>query len=142
MYKNAMNRIGNCSRCGKVFVRYRQQSLCPACTEKREQDFMRCRDYLRDNPETRMKELSEATGVSVREIIQFIIEGRLVLTKDNPNMFYHCESCGKRIRSGRLCSQCEKRLTDEVEKVVQKKHDRDSLHSNVRHKYRIYKPKN
>ena len=57
-------------------------------------------------------------------------------------MFYHCESCGKRIRSGRLCSQCEKRLTDEVEKVVQKKHDRDSLHSNVRHKYRIYKPKN
>ena len=70
MNKNAMNRIGNCSRCGKVFVRYRQQSLCPACTEKREQDFMRCRDYLRDNPETRMKELSEATGVSVREIIR------------------------------------------------------------------------
>lgn len=136
MSANSMNRLDNCPRCGRLYIRY-QQPLCPQCVEKREQDFSRCRVYLRENPDTKMKELSEATGVSVRDIIQFIIEGRLILTKENPNMFYHCERCKKPIRKGRLCSNCEQRLTKEVNELVQKDQKQDPLG----HKYRIFNPK-
>lgn len=141
MHDEQFNRVRNCPRCGRLYVRY-HQPLCPACIEKREEGFALCREYLRDHPETTMKELSEETGVSVREIIQFIIEGRLILTKENKNMFYACERCGASIRAGRLCSNCENWLTSELKQIVQKDQENHSPSSNMRHKYRIYKPKN
>lgn len=141
MHDDQLNRVSNCPRCGRLYVRS-HQSLCPACIEKREKDFILCRDYLRDHPETGMKELSEETGVDVREIIQFIVEGRLILTKENKNMFYACERCGNPIRTGRWCTSCANRFTSEVRKVVQKDQENELSSSNMRHKYRIYKPKN
>lgn len=124
----------NCPRCGKLFVRTFQK-MCPECVKEIDEEFIRCRDYIRENPQTRMKELSEATGVKVWQIVQFIIEGRLVLTKDNPNLFYTCERCGKNIQSGRLCKTCAQQFTEEAKKIVQKD---EKPESHVRQSYRIY----
>lgn len=136
-----LNRLDNCPRCGRLYVRHRYP-LCPHCIEKREQDFSLCREYLRDNPETKMKELSEATGVKVQQIIQFIVEGRLIITKANPNLFYQCERCGGPIKSGRLCANCEQQLSSEVQHIVHKHHESEYETANMRHNYRIYKAKN
>lgn len=131
-----MNRLANCSNCGQLFVKV-QVPICPKCVEKREKDFERCRDYLRDHPKTNLTGLSEATGVSVQQIIRFIIEGRLIITAANPNIFYNCDRCGSPIRAGRLCNNCQQQLGSEVEKLVQKKEKKSALPRDTRHSYRI-----
>lgn len=141
MDQGRINQLANCLRCGQLFVKV-QQSICPACIEKREQDFGRCREYLRDNPETRMKELAGATGVPVQQIIQFIIEGRLIITTANPNLFYKCERCGNAIQAGRLCAGCQQQFGSEVQQLVQKNHETGVSLPHARHSYRINKREN
>ena len=131
-----IDRLANCSSCGQLFVKV-QLPICPKCIEKRERDFERCRDYLRDNPKTNLTGLSKATGVSVQQIIRFIIEGRLIITTANPNLFYHCDRCGSPIRAGRLCQGCQQQLDSEVGKLVQKKEKKSVQAPDTRHSYRI-----
>lgn len=140
MNTNAFNRLGNCPRCGKLYVRDRQP-MCRSCMEEREREYERCRDYLYEHPNSTMQELSKETGVKAEQIVQFILEGRLIITKDNPNLFYKCERCGAPIRKGKLCMNCEKRFSDEVKHIVQKHQKEHASRSDVRHTYRIYKPK-
>lgn len=111
--------------------------ICPKCIEKREREFERCRDYLRDNPKTNLTGLSEATDVPVQQIIRFIIEGRLIISTANPNLFYNCDRCGSPIRAGRLCQDCQQQLGSEVEKMVQKQEKKSTRTSDARHSYRI-----
>jgi len=72
-----------CSRCGKLFVRPpgSRIRICPDCLREVEMEFRRVYQYLREQRGRRalLREISEATGVSVRQIREFILEGRLRL---------------------------------------------------------------
>ncbi|MBT9253627.1 MAG: hypothetical protein KM296_08100 [Brockia lithotrophica] len=72
-----------CARCGKLFVRPpgSRVRLCPDCLREVEAEFRRVYDYLRKQRgrKASLREISEATGVSVRQIREFILEGRLRL---------------------------------------------------------------
>ena len=64
-------------------------------------------------------ELSEATGVSVRQITRFIREGRISLA-DHPGIDYPCDLCGNPIREGTLCAGCRARLSRDLEQLKER----------------------
>ncbi|HHY71384.1 MAG TPA: MerR family transcriptional regulator, partial [Thermoanaerobacterales bacterium] len=92
-------------QCGKLFV-YSHRNLCPECLKKDEQEFDLVRDFLYDNPQASLEEISEATGISTKNILEYLKEGRLMLRNDNVNILLSCELCGEPILSGRMCEKC------------------------------------
>jgi flagellar operon protein (TIGR03826 family) len=101
-----------CSRCGRLFART-ISSTCPSCLKEIEEEYQRCYHYLREHKGCTLQELSEETGVSIRQITKFIHEGRISLS-DAPNLGYPCDSCGKLIREHRLCAECRDKLSKEM----------------------------
>jgi len=97
--------LRNCPVCGKVFL-YTTRNLCPDCAAKEEEEFKKVRDYLYEVPGATMEEIAEKTGVSVKKILEFLKEGRLILKKDNANILLKCERCGAPILTGRYCEKC------------------------------------
>lgn len=101
-----------CPRCGKLFARG-FRDICPNCVKDIEEEYEKCVAYLKENRNITIQQLSEATGVSVRQITRFIREGRISISA-LPNMYYGCESCGSPIREGNLCPNCIKKLANEI----------------------------
>ncbi|MCM3635961.1 MULTISPECIES: TIGR03826 family flagellar region protein [Paenibacillus] len=102
--------IDNCPRCGKIFAKG-FRDVCPACVREIDKEYETCANYLRENRGASITELSEETGVSIRQITKFIREGRISLM-DAPNLSYPCESCGVLIQSNNLCDSCRNRLVN------------------------------
>ncbi|WHY79707.1 flagellar protein [Neobacillus sp. WH10] len=113
-------KLTNCPKCGKLFLRVR--NICEGCYQKQENDFLKAAAYLREHSGITIQELSDAVGVSVAQIRQFIWAGR-ILVNDFPNLSYPCETCGKMIQKGKQCSSCIetlKHLANQVEKKEEK----------------------
>lgn len=102
--------IRNCRRCGKVYTYLGGPPLCQACKQLDEEDFKRVKDYLYKNPGASISHISNTLEISVEKIKRFLKEGRLEITDNEGNLFLECERCGKAIKSGRLCDDCEKEL--------------------------------
>lgn len=107
--------LDNCPRCGKLFART-FRDVCHNCYVELEKDYQRTADYLREHRGITIHELSEAVGVSIRQITRWIREGRISLY-NAPNLSYPCEVCGILIREGTMCDACRKRLAKEVKRV-------------------------
>lgn len=104
--------LGNCPRCGKLFAN-NFRDICPSCIKDIEQEYEKCLKYLREEKTATIQEVSEATGVSIKQITKFIKEGRITVA-DNPNMMYPCEVCGVLIRDNNMCDSCRSRLTRDL----------------------------
>jgi flagellar operon protein (TIGR03826 family) len=104
--------LSNCQRCGTL-VNSTFGKICPSCLRKIEEEYQACVDYLKENRMASIQELSEATGVAVKQIAQFIKEGRINIA-EAANISYPCETCGTPIRSGRFCNKCEMRLQSQL----------------------------
>jgi len=109
--------IANCPRCGKIYSRG-IRDVCNSCHKEIEQEYEKCVEYLKENRGATIYEVSDATGVTVRQITKFIREGRISMV-GTPNLSYPCESCGTLIRQGNLCDECRTRLTKQVRKVTE-----------------------
>ncbi|UHA75704.1 TIGR03826 family flagellar region protein [Paenibacillus sp. 481] len=109
--------LSNCPRCGRLFAKtYRD--LCPTCLKDIEREYELCSEYLRKYRQSVMHELAEATGVSARQITQFIREGRISVYQA-PNVTYTCEMCNNQIREGHMCDSCRSRLMKDIADVKQ-----------------------
>ncbi|WP_211749596.1 TIGR03826 family flagellar region protein [Paenibacillus sp. Marseille-Q4541] len=104
--------LGNCPRCGKLYV-LNVMECCPSCVKDIEQQYVDCVEYLRKERGANIQELSEETGVSIKQITRFIKEGRISVV-DSPNLTYPCEVCGTFIREGHMCDGCRARLTKDL----------------------------
>mgnify|MGYP000875173727 CR=1 FL=1 len=104
--------LANCPRCGKLFARH-FRDVCQNCYKELEAEYEVCVEYLRKNKGATITELSEDTGVSIKQITRFIKEGRISLY-NAPNLSYPCEVCGVLIREGNICDSCRSRLRSEV----------------------------
>jgi len=102
--------VRNCRRCGKIFNYLGGPPICPVCKGLDEEDFKRIKEYLYDNPGASLSEVSNVLEISVEKIKGFLREGRLEIVGDDGNMILQCENCGKSIKSGRYCSECEREL--------------------------------
>lgn len=95
--------LGNCPNCGKLYIRIRD--LCDVCYREEEETFLKAARYIRDYPRCSIQEVSDATGVSISQIYEFIRSGRII-AKGYSNWEYPCEICGEIIHSGRVCGKC------------------------------------
>lgn len=109
-----MGQLDNCPRCDALFVKG-IRDVCNNCYQQIEKEYDKCAQFLRkrENRGANIQQLSEATGVSVKQITRFIKEGRISVA-NHPNMGYPCESCGQLIITGNLCSNCAKGLQREI----------------------------
>jgi flagellar operon protein (TIGR03826 family) len=104
--------LDNCPRCGRLYVKNLME-LCQPCIKELEHEYETCVNYLRENRGTNIQELSDATGISIKEITRFIREGRISIA-NAPNMMYPCEVCGTLIREGHMCDSCRTRLRKDL----------------------------
>lgn len=108
--------IKNCTRCGKIY-NYDGFKICYNCRKGDEQDFVKIKEYLNENPGANISDVSEATEVDTKKIIEFLKEGRVEIAEGG-NLILECEKCGVSIRTGRFCDKCTSGLQRELGQVV------------------------
>ncbi|MBH5320615.1 flagellar protein [Paenibacillus sp. GSMTC-2017] len=109
--------LDNCPRCGKLFAK-NFRDVCPVCIREIDNEYQICADYLRKYKGAIISELSDQTGVSIKQITKFIREGRISMV-NAPNMSYACESCGIPIRESHICETCRLRLLKDKTQMLQ-----------------------
>ncbi|OMF35840.1 flagellar protein [Paenibacillus sp. FSL H8-0548] len=109
--------LDNCPRCGKLFAKH-FRDVCPSCLREIDNEYQLCADYLREFKGSIITEVSEATGVSIKQITKFIREGRISII-NAPNMSYPCESCGTLIREHHLCDECRNRIDKDKKQMFE-----------------------
>ena len=109
--------IIQCKMCNKPF-----QSLggrtCNECLEKIDRDFITVRDYIYDNPNSKMDKICEETGVEKHIILQLLKEGRLILDNPDAEGLLLCDICKKPINTGRMCKECKDKVSKTMGKSV------------------------
>ena len=94
----------NCPRCGKVFVKIRDP-ICVSCVKEEEDIFENVREYVKENPNKSIKEISEACDVSTKRILTYLKDGKLEASTGLMGESL-CSKCGIPIRTGRMCEKC------------------------------------
>ncbi|MFY9176866.1 MAG: hypothetical protein WBI74_02020 [Caldicoprobacterales bacterium] len=105
--------IRNCKRCDRIY-QYRGSKYCPQCTIELDEIFIKVRDYIYDNKNATVLDVSQALGVEEDIILEFLKQGRLELS--SPGLDYLCERCERPITTGRFCSDCIRELDSEMKK--------------------------
>lgn len=100
--------IANCKRCDRMYNRVRRD-ICLNCIADEDKAFQAVRTYLREHRNASMANVVENTGVELDLVVDMIRDGRIIL-RDNPNLTYECERCGKSTQSGRYCTNCTQEL--------------------------------
>lgn len=72
-----MKEVKNCRKCNMIFSAEEGTVLCKKCEVEEEETFKIIRDYLYDNPGTRIQDLSAELNISVKRIEQYVRNGRL-----------------------------------------------------------------
>lgn len=103
--------VRQCKLCGKLFYTFGADN-CPECTEKKEKEFEKVRDYIYEHPKANVVEISQETGVSEKMILGYLKEGRLTIEENSGLLL--CEECGRSISTGRYCAGCSRRLEHEL----------------------------
>ncbi len=125
--------VRNCRKCGKIFSYLGGPPICPACKQVDEEDFKRIKEYLYKNPGAGLNQVSVELEIGVEKIKRFLKEGRLEIVSAEGNMFLECENCGKSIKSGRFCDECEKDLAANLKTTAdQMKTDMDGMSDSAR----------
>ena len=101
-----------CERCKRMF-KYPGFGpvYCSDClgldVKKRE----RVKEYLRENGQANIYQISLATSVPERDIMYYLKEGMLEIPEGSP-IYIKCERCGCDLRSGRWCLSCARKLVN------------------------------
>jgi flagellar operon protein (TIGR03826 family) len=112
--------VRNCKKCGKIFSYLAGAPICQECKQVDEEDFKKVKDYLYRNPGSNLTQVSIELEISLEKIRRFLKEGRLEIVDEDGNMFLECEACGKSIKSGRYCSECERNLASGLRETAGK----------------------
>ena len=96
-----------CKKCGGIMVyqgvgEYR----CEECGFLDYDDYGKVRNFIEKNPGATAVAIENVTGVSQKSIRRMLRESRIEVAPGS-KMFMHCEVCGKEIRSGMYCNECE-----------------------------------
>lgn len=121
------NRLKNCSICGRLFLQVHTDH-CLDCYKKIERDFELVSGFLKEdeNVLATIEVVKNATGVSLKQLTEFIREGR-VFADDYPNLGYPCTRCGKLIKKQILCNSCFDEFATDVNRVLKSEKLSDSM---------------
>ena len=109
----------NCKGCGRLFNTLTRTRLCPNCQAKLEERFQEVKQYINENPGSTIEIVSQECDVSAKQIKQWLREERLTFS-ENSVQGIECESCRKKIRSGRFCDACKNKLQSEFKNATYK----------------------
>ncbi|KUO71132.1 MAG: hypothetical protein APF77_23770 [Clostridia bacterium BRH_c25] len=70
--------VKNCPICGRIFEDGGVNEVCASCFIENENEIRKVKDYLYENPNNSIAEVSEATGISIRKLKRFLQNERLV----------------------------------------------------------------
>lgn len=120
--------VKTCKQCKRLFNYLAGPPICPGCKNKLDEKFAQVREFVRENPRATITEVSEENDVPTSQIRRWIREERLSFSEES-GVGLDCESCGKIIRSGRLCEECKSKLLGSFndlyrqdESIVAKRH--------------------
>lgn len=95
-----------CTFCGRLF-QSTGPNICPECSVKLDEDFLKVREYLYDNPgHVDVLDIVNNTGVSEKAVLRLIKDGRIARKVSEGDTDLRCAICGAPISSGRLCRRC------------------------------------
>ena len=89
------------------------RKLCQDCADKRDQEFLRVRDFIKSNPKVAVEVVCEATEVDERRVREFIREG-LIQASELDGFPVECQRCGKPISRGVYCPICQQDLSSNL----------------------------
>lgn len=98
--------VRSCKGCGRLYNYMGGAPLCQACQKELEEKFQDVKEYLDENPNASVSQVSEDMEVSVKQIKQWIRDERLTLSEATETGIA-CEHCGTPIRTGRFCDKCK-----------------------------------
>ncbi len=111
--------VRNCRKCGRIFNYIGGMPICPACKEQTEKKFEIVKNYIRENPQAGIPDISKDCEVETSQIQQWIREERLVFADDSP-VGIPCERCGAMIHSGKYCEKCKNELASGLSNSIAK----------------------
>ncbi|OPX45676.1 hypothetical protein CLHUN_06130 [Ruminiclostridium hungatei] len=109
--------LRNCRRCGRMYNYIGGPPICLDCKNADEEVFKKIKDYLYDNPGATLSQVAMECDVSVEKIKMFLKEGRLEITEGS-NIVLECERCGRSIRTGRFCSECQNQVHNDISGTI------------------------
>ncbi|MCA1011251.1 TIGR03826 family flagellar region protein [Halobacillus halophilus] len=106
-----MGSLANCPRCSALFLAG-TVAICNQCRNQEEQNYQKVYAFMRkkQNRMAAVKEIEVATGVSEKQIREFVKQKRLHPAQF-PNISYLCEKCERPIQDGRICERCKMEIT-------------------------------
>lgn len=109
-----------CKDCGGVMVfKGLGEYKCEDCGSVEYDDYGKVRGYLEEHPGANAVEVEDKTGVAQKTIRQMLRDARIQVS-ENSQTFLHCEFCGKNIRYGRVCMECEGKVHRNIEEHQRK----------------------
>jgi len=73
--------LSKCKFCGKIFQTKKVETVCTSCKPIDDAIFSKIEEYLRKFPNSNAMQIAEGIEVSAMEVLQYIDEGRLQLSK-------------------------------------------------------------
>jgi len=73
--------------------------------KEEEEIFEKVREYVRENPDSTIKEICDACEVTTKRILTYLKDGRLEASKGLQGESL-CSKCGRPIKTGRMCEKC------------------------------------
>ena len=87
---------------------------CEECKAVDYDDYGKVRLYIEEHPGANAAQVEDNTGVSQKIIRRLLKDGRIEVAEGSKS-FLRCEVCGKNIRSGQFCSECETKVHHRIE---------------------------
>lgn len=69
--------------------------------------FEQVRDYIMTHPGATVAKIAEDNDIPPTKLFEWIKNDRLEFSDDSQYAWFHCEICGAKIKSGRLCNRCK-----------------------------------
>ena len=109
-----------CKRCSGVMV-YQGvgEYKCEDCGYLDYDDYGKVRSYIEKHRGATVIEIERAIGVSRRSIRRMLQDDKIEMAREF-SFFLHCELCGKSLRSGKYCAECEKKMHQKLEERTRK----------------------
>ncbi|MBO5337140.1 MAG: hypothetical protein J6A94_08460 [Lachnospiraceae bacterium] len=112
---NGYNVPTNCKKCGGIMIfKGVGEYQCEDCGSLDWDDYGKVRNYIEKHRGATAAQIEAEIGVSQRSIRKMLKESRIEIAEGSKS-FMHCEVCGKEIRSGRFCHECEMRVHRNME---------------------------
>lgn len=70
-----------CKYCHRVYKGHAKPYTCPECSQMEEDMFDKIEAYLKQFPNSNAISISQGLGISTKDILNFIDEGRLTINK-------------------------------------------------------------